>query len=124
LFFNAKMGKNLPTGASDTKHFEWDTHSVKLGWSVEGIYPIGQDGTHINSVAQCKTLGLLATADDFGLVNIYRDPVRSIDHQSRSYRGHSEHVTKVAFAKDGEYLFTVGGMDQTVIQWKKLPDDQ
>lgn len=124
LFFNAKMGKHLPSGASDTVHTEWDTHSVKLGWSVEGIYPIGQDGTHINSVAQCKTLNLLATGDDFGLVNIYRDPVRSTYHQSRSYRGHSEHVTKVAFAKDGEFLFTVGGMDQTVIQWKKLPDDE
>ncbi len=122
LFFNAKTGKHLPSGASDTIYVEWDSHSVKLGWNVEGIYPIGVDGTHINSVDHCRTHELIATGDDYGLVNVYRNPVRTFDHQSRSYRGHSEHVTRVAFAKDGEYLFSVGGMDQTVIQWKKISE--
>jgi hypothetical protein len=29
-------------------------------------------------------------------------------------------VARVAFAREGEYMFSVGGMDQTVIQWKKV----
>lgn len=102
-------------GASALTWVEWKDHSCKLGWSVEGIYPSGCDGTHINSVSHCKPLNIIATADDYGLVNVYRDPVRDNFHKARSYRGHSEHVTKVAFAREGEYLLSVGGMDQTVI---------
>ena len=55
---------------------EWETYSCKHGWEVLGIYPPGCDETHINSVAQCKNLKLIATGDDDGLVNIFRDPVR------------------------------------------------
>ena len=58
---------------------------------------------------------MIATGDDYGLVNIFRNPVRSNKHEARSYRGHSEHVTRVLFMNNGEHLFSVGGMDQTVI---------
>lgn len=62
---------------------------------------------------------LIATGDDFGLVNIFRNPAR---HRvpPRSYRGHSEHVVRVRFGRNdlNNYLFSVGGYDQTVMQWK------
>jgi microtubule-associated protein-like 1/2 len=66
-------------------------------------------------VDNCNDLNIIATGDDYGLVNIYRNPVRDNTHVARSYRGHSEHVTKVKFMNNGEYLLTVGGMDQTLI---------
>jgi WD40 repeat protein len=62
---------------------------------------------------------LIATGDDYGLVNIYRNPARE-NHKCLSYRGHSEHVTRILFTHDDEYLISIGGMDQTVIQWKKV----
>lgn len=56
LFFNVpddskqqKM-KNNPSGASSTKNEQWATQSCKLGWAVQGIYPPGVDGTHVNGV--------------------------------------------------------------------------
>jgi hypothetical protein len=76
-------------------------HQCKLGWAVQGVYPPQTDGTHINSIAQSKDVGLLATGDDYGLVSIYRDPAPNPKHKGRSLRGHSEHVTKVAFAGNG-----------------------
>jgi hypothetical protein len=63
---------------------------------------------------------LLATGDDYGQVNIYRDPAIDQYHKSRGFRGHSEHVTKLAFARAGDIMLSVGGMDQTVIQWRKV----
>ena len=44
------------------------------------------------------------------MVNIYRNPALE-GHEARSFRGHSEHVTRVMFTMDDEYLLSVGGMD-------------
>jgi hypothetical protein len=44
------------------------------------VKPSGEDGTHINCVAVSPDGGLIVTADDFGLVNIFNYPVES--HQS------------------------------------------
>jgi microtubule-associated protein-like 1/2 len=98
-------------GASGTSDIEWVTQTCKFGWSVEGIYPSGQDCTHVNSVAQCKALSVIATGDDYGLVNLYRDPVRTNTHRARCFRGHSEHVARIMFAKNGQYMFSLGGND-------------
>lgn len=120
LFWDVKKKTQMTSGASETVSTEWATHSTKLGWAVQGISPPGTDGSHINTVAQCKELGLLATGDDYGHVNIFRDPAVDNHHKSKSFQGHSEHVTKVAFAKGGDLLLSVGGMDQTVIQWRRV----
>jgi WD40 repeat protein len=119
LFFNVDNKKQDKAGASNTTGTIWETQSCKLGWNVEGIFPLGCDGTHINGVDESNELNLIATGDDYGLVNIYRNPVRDNTHQARSLRGHSEHVTRVKFSQSGEYMLSIGGMDQTVIQWKK-----
>ena len=89
---------------------EWATNSAKFGWSVDGIFPSGTDGTHINHVAFSNDRTLIATADDYGLVNLFRNPCR-VGHKPVSLRGHSEHVVRVAFNSDGSYLFSVGDSD-------------
>jgi WD40 repeat protein len=97
LYWNVSSKSKI--GKKDImKPVEFGEHSCKLGWAVQGVYPPGTDGTHVNSIASCKPLSLLATGDDYGLVSIYRDPALTLKHQPRSYRGHSEHVSKVAFA--------------------------
>ena len=118
LFFNGNTYKQEPSGASNTTRTQWDTNSSKFGWLVDGIFPPGTDGTHINSVDISKDFSLIATGDDYGLVNIFRNPCRA-GHKPISLRGHSEHVIRVAFSSDDTYLFSVGGYDQTLIQWKR-----
>jgi len=97
LFFNTKTTTRLTP--SDTTSKEWHTETCKFGWNVEGIYPSGTDGTHINGVDMTKNKDLIATGDDYGLLNFYRNPARP-EHLARSYRGHSEHVTRVKFMCD------------------------
>jgi len=102
--------KQDPSGASNTVSTVWQTNSCKLGWNVQGIFPAGCDGTHINSVDMSNDECTIATGDDFGLVNIYRNPcVEGVP--GRSLRGHSEHVMNVKFFEEDEYLISVGGQD-------------
>lgn len=119
LFFNLDTKSQDPSGASNTRNTEWATQNCKLAWNVQGIYPFGTDGSHINGVAMLKERKLIATGDDYGLVNLYRDPCLEDTSIARSYRGHSEHVVRIRFVEGGKYMVSVGGYDQTVIQWKR-----
>lgn len=118
LFWSAVDGAQDPSGKSNTVGVEWATSTVKFGWNVEGIFPRGTDGTHINAVSGSSDHQLIACGDDFGLVTLFRDPVRK-GHKPRAYRGHSEHVTNVKFSADDQWLWSAGGYDQTVMQWKR-----
>lgn len=117
LFFTVPDCNQDPSGRSNTKGTEWATKTVKFAWDVQGIYPSGTDGTHINSVCASFDRQLLATGDDYGLVCLFRDPC--IKGRPRSYRGHSEHVVRVLFGAGDSYLYSVGGYDQTLMQWKR-----
>ena len=109
-----------PSGASNTRSTLWNNHTVKFGWYVQGIYPPMTDGSHINIVEQSKQKNIIATGDDYGLVNTYRSPCLE-DHHARSYRGHSEHVTNVKIhGPEMQTMCSLGGQDQTLIQWRKL----
>lgn len=119
LFFDGNSFNQDTSGATNTVETEWQTSHAKYGWLVDGIFPGGTDGTHINGVDFSKDHSLIATGDDYGLVNIFRNPARG-GHKPISLRGHSEHVVRVAFHKNDSYLFSVGGYDQTLMQWKRV----
>ena len=118
LFFTIPDCQQDPSGASNTKSVEWASHHCKFGWLVDGIFPKETSGDHINGVDMSEDGQLIATGDDFGLVNLFRNPARN-RVQPRSFRGHSEHVVRVRFGREGlnNYLFSVGGYDQTLMQW-------
>ncbi len=119
LFFNAEDCTQDTNGASNTTSVLWATNNAKFGWSVEGVFPAGTDGTHINYVDFSNDQTLIATGDDYGLVNLFRNPCRK-GHKPVSLRGHSEHVVRVGFSEDDSYLFSIGGYDQTLMQWKRV----
>jgi len=119
LYFNIRDKQFDSSGLTNTKDMEWASYSAKIGWDVEGIYPSGEDGSHINGVDVTRDKKIIATADDFGLLNIYRYPCLSLKHKARSYCGHSEHVVRALFTPDANRIFTIGGYDKAVIQWRR-----
>jgi WD40 repeat protein len=118
LFFDVESGEQDPGGASANVDTVWTTNTAKFGWLVDGIFPGSTDGTHVNYVDFSDDMSVLLTADDFGLVNIYRNPARK-GHTPRSYRAHSEHVVRAKFTAGGERIISIGGYDKTIMMWQK-----
>jgi WD40 repeat protein len=118
LFWQLPKFSNDAKGAENTKDMDWATQSCKVGWSVLGIYPPGVAKTHVNYAVKSRDGKLLATGDDWGFVNLYNFPCGK-GAKSVSLRGHSEQVPRIVFSNDDEYIFSVGGNDKAVIQWKK-----
>ena len=120
LYFMIPSCDQDPSGRSNTTGTDWATGHCKFGWLVDGIFPKGTDGTHINGVDFNEDQSLIAAGDDYGLVQVFRNPCRK-GSKPVSYRGHAEHVVRVKFGRGdlGSYLFSIGGYDQTVFQWVK-----
>jgi len=118
LFFNGEDYSQDTSGASNTVETKWATSSAKYGWLVSGIFPAGTDGTHINHVDFSSDGQLIVTGDDYGLVNVWRNPAVGGCHPV-SLRGHSEHVVRTYFTPSGDHIISVGGYDKTIMQWKR-----
>lgn len=95
---------------------QWATQTCKLGWSVQGIWAPGSDTTDINAVDRSPDSKLLATADDFGHVKLFRFPCAQDASKYLTFDGHSSHVTNVRWTAGG-HLLSVGGNDKCVFVW-------
>lgn len=116
LFWEAATCQQNASGRSELKNVAWATTTCPLTWETEGVFPKGVDGTHVNKVSRNEAGTLLATGDDWCMLNLFNNPCRP-GARPRSYKGHSEFVTNVLF-KDN-MIFTTGGYDNTLIQWKQ-----
>ena len=103
----------------------WQTSTCKLGWEMMGVYPLGADGTDVNSVDVNADHSLIAVADDFGTMCLYRFPCLKVTHDCARVAGHSEHVSRVKFYEDqadpaATRVITAGGNDRAYIQWRPV----
>jgi WD40 repeat protein len=62
---------------------------------------------------------VVAVADDFGRVRIYRFPNAQTEAESLELLGHSSHVTGVTFLP-GQRLVSTGGIEGSILQWKAV----
>jgi WD40 repeat protein len=106
---------NAPTSRDSEEY--WSTWTCTLGWPVQGIWTEGADGSDINAVDRSLIYNLVVTADDFGLVKLFRYPCVDDGAKCNTYQGHSSHVTNVRWTK-GEHLMSVGGNDKCLFVWK------
>jgi WD40 repeat protein len=118
LFYKIPECSQVTDGGTVTRDTHWASNSDKLGWYVSGIYPPGAKGTDINVVERSISEKYVASGDDWGLINIYRYPCRE-NAKAISLRGHSEHVVRVKFGSNDNYLYSVGGQDKAIMVWKK-----
>lgn len=90
---------------------------------MQGIWEPATDGTDVNSVDRSKRtykngMNLIASGNDSGLIRVLEYPCLVPHSESAIARGHSSHVTTVLFSVNDEMLFSAGGEDQTIIQWR------
>lgn len=123
LYYNLdNPGDNDKYGASAHKDTHWQTNTCVLAFDVMGMWQSGMDKTDIN---KCGTNNkgapsLLAAADDRGKVCVYNYPCYDFGKNAPHLTlwGHSSHVANVTFDSEDNYIFSVGGNDTSVIQWK------
>uniref|UniRef100_A0A8C4QU63 Echinoderm microtubule-associated protein-like 2 n=1 Tax=Eptatretus burgeri TaxID=7764 RepID=A0A8C4QU63_EPTBU len=119
LYWDVEDCKRV-TSADDVRDLEWATSSCILRFDSIGIWSQGMDGTDINAACRAHGLPILATADDFGKVHVFAWPAHIPQAPSHAYGGHSSHVTNVTCSHDDSNLFTTGGMDGSLLQWRVL----
>ena len=107
-----------PNGASGLCDEEWATFSTPFGWPVQGIFGGVIDYTHINRVARSRDSSVFAVGNDWGNVALWANP-NNESSDSKSFTGHSEHVTNVKWTMKDTFLLSTGGYDQCVFQWRK-----
>ena len=123
LYYNVDAGQQDKGGLNTFRDEHWHTWTLPLGWPVQGIWTNDIDGSDINSVDRSNQphedgYFLVARADDFSKVQLYRYPSSIAESKCLVGRGHSSHVTKVKFSPSDEYLFSAGGNDTCIFQWK------
>jgi WD40 repeat protein len=118
LFWDTTTGKQVTDGATQFKDELWTTWTAKLGWPVKGIYGGVVDNTHVNAVDRAPASDLVAVGNDWGLVEIFGYP-NSEQAKSQAFRAHSEHVMNVKWSYDSHHIFSAGGYDQTIMQWRR-----
>lgn len=120
LYWNiSDLGKltQIPSGATEFRDEPWETYSTHFGWPVQGIFGGIIDYTHVNRVDRSRDSKFYALGNDYGQVEIFHHPNRE-GSKSKQFRAHSEHVTNVKWSQDNKYVWSTGGYDQCLMQWK------
>lgn len=129
LYWDIKGKCRLDDVPSDTV---WDRWNCILGWPVQGLFHEAGDPTDVNcceisggnEIDDEKGTKMVASGDDEGHVSIFKYPILETKPKCNKYLAHSAHVTNVRFTEDDSYLFSAGGGDLAVFQWKIADRDQ
>jgi len=113
IYFNMVAMVEDINGSVNTKNEEWATETCKVGCNVKGIL----DKDEVNSINISEDKQLIVVGANDGVINIYKYPCLEGGKAKRLY-GHTEHVNRVKFGLNGKYIFSIGGYDKTLMQWK------
>ena len=114
------------------------TCTSKAAFEAVGLWTAGDDGSDINGVARScprapphpaaadeggagAPVALIAAAADGGDVRLAAAPCVMRSATVERHVAHASHVAAVCFACNGGRLFSAGGADGTVMQWRVAP---
>ncbi|KAB0375028.1 hypothetical protein FD755_013520, partial [Muntiacus reevesi] len=121
LFYRMPGGKEV-ANKEEIKGVHWASWTCVSGLEVNGIWPKYSDVNDINSVDGNYIGQVLVTADDYGIIKLFRYPCLRKGAKFKKYIGHSAHVTNVRWSHDYQWVISIGGADHSVFQWKFIPE--
>ena len=129
LYWDAATAKQI-TSSYSLRDVAWQVWTSVLGWPVQGIWLEARDGTDVNSCCRSGQGDVIATADDYGMIRLYKFPALRGQGKGKgelpphkAYRGHMSHVMNCRFLCNDTHLISVGGNDAAVFQWRHVNPD-
>jgi len=117
LYWDVRKGRQL-ANSFDLRDTSWHTWSCVFGWSVQGIWEENTGGEqNVLSVARSNNGHVVATGDDNNMINLFRYPALK-GVSCKAFGGHMSPVVSLIFSNDDTKLFSSGGTDCSVFQWK------
>lgn len=136
-FFEVDTGLYIPA-ASRLKDVQWESQTCVYGWSVQGVWPLTNDGTNITSIDRFNNsnnnnnnhhdasyAGCLAVGDNYGRLQLYQYPCISPQKAiPKRYRSHLGEIAKVRWTFGNKHLITLGSSDQSIMIWRNNETQQ
>lgn len=118
LFWDADKGEQQPPKLM--KDVFWETNTCRYSYSSQGIYGMYDDGLECNGVCRSHAQDLVACVDNFGRLRLFNSPCVGEQACFLEGRGHGANAQNCRFACNDSYIFTTGGTDGSVIQWRMV----
>lgn len=116
LFWSADNGELQ--APKTIKTVQWETQSCPNAYHTQGIWSSFVDRAEFNMTCKSNAQDILAAVDTYGRVRVTNYPCLDKDPCFYQCYGHAKDVRNVQIACDDSRLFTTGGTDGSVFQWK------
>jgi WD40 repeat protein/Ca2+-binding EF-hand superfamily protein len=103
------------------KNMDWNTCNCPYTWETQAITPPQDAAIDVYSVDRSPDFNYIASTNSIGQIRIYRFPCTNMDANYTQAAGHGQHVTSVRFSCVQDRMFSLGGTDNCIIQWRLRP---
>lgn len=118
LFWDADRGElQVP---KTMREVQWSSNCCTRSYATQNIWGPYDDGVNINATARSHARDMIVAADSAGRLRTYIAPVVREDPNFNLLRGHSADVQNVTFSCDDNFLFSSGGTDGCIMQWRNI----
>lgn len=116
LYWSAENGELQ--APKTVKTVQWETNSCVNSYHTQGVWSAYVDGTDYAAACKSNAQDILVVVDNYGRVRVTHFPC--LDNNPCFYQlyGHAKDVRNCQIACDDSRLFTTGGTDGSVFQWK------
>eukprot|EP01041_Mallomonas_annulata_P001147 gene1147-2216_t len=123
MFWDAHRG-DMQT-AKLMREILWNSHTCVFSYVSQGIWGPYPDGVECNAVAASHARDLLVSVDNYGRLRSFTFPCIREDSNYITMKGHGANVLNCRFSCEDSYLYTTGGSDGCVLQWRiTVPETQ
>ena len=90
-----------------------------MRWGTQGMWH-DNDRRNVNAADTSPDGRLVAIVDESGDLQVFKHPCVDKGSACVSVSAHSIHATCVRFSCDGKTLYTIGGRDRLLMQYKVI----
>lgn len=126
IYVDVKKGAFLKDGFAMLRDETWKEWKCPFGWPLQGVYnPANVGSTSISCIhrgpKQRDSFAYVAAGLVDSRIRIYKYPSINYNAEFIELFAHGGPISDINFTSNGNYMFTTGSEDLSVIQWKISP---